>query len=196
MKVSFKEYKEARALQDGYIVGESAKGALYLARVKKKSEALDLVIRWEAECDTWLDFIGDTLPETTWERRFDSGHWEVQSVVVEDRDGEVLASLGGIILKTTAESFERDRESYELEVLAEAVEHFEEVPEYELEEQYCEMLDDVYGETNIAGYQYSTSRALAEVDPVAFRCGFADYIDSLITDGDMVEACGKYYRKG
>ena len=47
--------------------------------------------------------------------------------------------------------------------------------EYDLEEQYAEMLDDVYGVANIAGYEYETSDALKALDPIAFRVGFADY---------------------
>lgn len=50
----------------------------------------------------------------------------------------------------------------------------------ELEERYCEFLDEVYPECKIAGYEYQTSRALKEVDPIAFRCGFADWLDSEI----------------
>ena len=48
--------------------------------------------------------------------------------------------------------------------------------EYELEEQYVDTLDDVFGVVNIAGYEYATSHALKRVDPIAFRCGFSDYL--------------------
>lgn len=64
----------------------------------------------------------------------------------------------------------------------------------ELEQMYCDMLDEVYGTVKIAGYEYETSKALADIDPVAFRCGLADYISSLIGEsiwehnGDYVDA--------
>jgi len=47
--------------------------------------------------------------------------------------------------------------------------------DYELEQYYNDMLDDVYGLVTIAGYQYETSRVLKEVDPIAYRVGLADY---------------------
>ena len=45
-------------------------------------------------------------------------------------------------------------------------------------EAYREMLDDVCGVVNIAGLQYSTSRALELLDETAFRCGFNDWTDA------------------
>lgn len=57
------------------------------------------------------------------------------------------------------------------------------------EELYANMLDECYGEAEIAGYTFSTSRALKELDPTAFRCGENDYIDSL----SLVEIEGDYY---
>lgn len=51
--------------------------------------------------------------------------------------------------------------------------------DYDLKKMYCDFLDEIYPECKIAGYEYSTSRALAEIDPTAFRCGFADWLDSM-----------------
>ena len=47
--------------------------------------------------------------------------------------------------------------------------------DYEIEESYKSMLDDVYGTVIIAGYEYDTSRALYECDPIAYRVGLSDY---------------------
>lgn len=47
--------------------------------------------------------------------------------------------------------------------------------DYEIEERYKEMLDEVYGIVKIAGMEYDTSRALYELDPIAYRVGLADY---------------------
>ena len=47
--------------------------------------------------------------------------------------------------------------------------------DYELEEQYKEMLDECYGTVKVAGMEYDTSRALYELDPIAYRVGLADY---------------------
>ena len=59
------------------------------------------------------------------------------------------------------------------------------------EELYANMLDDCYGEVEIAGMTFQTSRALKELDPTAFRCGEVDYIDSL----SLVEIGGDYYEQ-
>ena len=46
------------------------------------------------------------------------------------------------------------------------------------EEMYDEMLDDCEGPVELCGMTYSASQVLREVDPVAYRCGFNDYVDS------------------
>lgn len=50
--------------------------------------------------------------------------------------------------------------------------------EYVSESQYDEMLDDCY-ESSIAGVEVCTSYALKQTDPVAYRCGYNDYVDSI-----------------
>ena len=40
-----------------------------------------------------------------------------------------------------------------------------------------DLLDDVYGEIEICGYEYYASRALSLVDEVAYRCGKNDWLD-------------------
>ncbi len=47
--------------------------------------------------------------------------------------------------------------------------------EYEIEESYDMMLDDAYGTVTIAGLNFDTSRALKELDPIAYRVGMSDY---------------------
>jgi hypothetical protein len=44
--------------------------------------------------------------------------------------------------------------------------------EHELETRYDDMLDGIYGEP----MGYPASRILAEVDPIAYRCGFSDWV--------------------
>ncbi len=43
------------------------------------------------------------------------------------------------------------------------------------EEQYRDMLDEIYGDVEICGQRFSSGRALQELDPTAFRCGQTDY---------------------
>jgi DNA repair exonuclease SbcCD ATPase subunit len=47
------------------------------------------------------------------------------------------------------------------------------------DDRYAEMLDDVYGDVNICGFTYCSSYALEQIDPIAYRCGFSDYADSM-----------------
>ena len=43
--------------------------------------------------------------------------------------------------------------------------------------QYDDFLDDVYDNVGIAGLAYATSEALKAIDPIAYRCGFLDWLD-------------------
>lgn len=65
--------------------------------------------------------------------------------------------------------------------------------DYKLEEMYDDFLDEVYPECPIAGLNYSTSKALKEVDPTAYRCGFSDWLDAQCSDGALFEHDGDYY---
>jgi DNA repair exonuclease SbcCD ATPase subunit len=50
------------------------------------------------------------------------------------------------------------------------------------DERYAEMLDDCYGEVNICGMTFFSSVAFRELDPIAYRCGFNDFADSMDND--------------
>ena len=43
------------------------------------------------------------------------------------------------------------------------------------EEEYDEMLDDVYGKVSIAWYDWFTSVALYKLDPIAYNCWYSDW---------------------
>jgi hypothetical protein len=48
--------------------------------------------------------------------------------------------------------------------------------EFEMtEEEYRDMLDELYGDVEICGMKFSSGRALQELDPVAFHRGKSDY---------------------
>jgi hypothetical protein len=61
------------------------------------------------------------------------------------------------------------------------------ITEAEALEMYEEMLDDCEGPVELCGMTYSASYVLREIDPVAYRCGFNDYVDSLTDDDIFVE---------
>lgn len=52
------------------------------------------------------------------------------------------------------------------------------IHEWDAEQQYEDLLDEVYGVVNIAGMDFDTGRTLRLLDPIAFRCGMLDYFDS------------------
>lgn len=56
---------------------------------------------------------------------------------------------------------------------------------YEAHQRYDEMLDEIYGDIELCGqYHYSHSRALKELDPIAYDVGFNDWCDSEGIDTD------------
>lgn len=52
----------------------------------------------------------------------------------------------------------------------------------DLTEIYNDMLDECYGMVNVCGYEYYPSVALERLDPIAYRCGYSDFADSLYDD--------------
>ena len=61
------------------------------------------------------------------------------------------------------------------------------ISEHEAYERFDDMLDECYEDPKICGMSYCTSRALKEVDPIAYRCGFSDYTAHLEEDNIYVE---------
>lgn len=51
--------------------------------------------------------------------------------------------------------------------------------DYEIEEQYKEMLDDAYGIIKIGYGEYYASDVLRECDPIAYRIGLSEYEDQI-----------------
>ena len=52
------------------------------------------------------------------------------------------------------------------------------------EDSYRECIDE-QGPVIVAGIKFTASRILEELDPIAYRCGLSDYVDSLdITDDE------------
>ena len=59
--------------------------------------------------------------------------------------------------------------------------------EYQLEELYKEFIDDTTETITIWGMEYSASTVIREVDPIAYRVGFSDWLDGL----DACEDCDR-----
>lgn len=60
------------------------------------------------------------------------------------------------------------------------------ITEQDLEDMFDDFLDE-QGEIEVAGSTLSPSRILKACDPIAYRCGLADYADALVEDGYDVE---------
>lgn len=52
----------------------------------------------------------------------------------------------------------------------------------ECENGYDDMLDDCCGDVVIGTLTYSPSYVLSVVDPIAYRCGLSEYVDSILSD--------------
>lgn len=50
------------------------------------------------------------------------------------------------------------------------------------DDEYVEILNDIYGEVSVCGYMYSSGNILIDQDPCAFRCGKADYESGIQTE--------------
>jgi hypothetical protein len=64
-----------------------------------------------------------------------------------------------------------------------------EYTEYDIEKQFDDMLDDVYGTVTLFDlYEYGYARAVQQLDPTLYRCALLEYIDAQITDGELFES--------
>ena len=63
------------------------------------------------------------------------------------------------------------------------LEHFE-IDQDKHEDAYRNLIDELDGEVTVAGIKFCASRILEELDPIAFRCGLTDYVDSLDVTND------------
>lgn len=52
------------------------------------------------------------------------------------------------------------------------------ITEYDAEERYDDFLNEIHPTVQIGELSYDPSRVLKEVDPVAYRCGLNDWMDS------------------
>lgn len=54
--------------------------------------------------------------------------------------------------------------------------------EEEAFEAFDSMLDECYPEVEVCGYSFQASRALKELDPIAYRCEFVNWLDSELSN--------------
>jgi len=61
------------------------------------------------------------------------------------------------------------------------------------EELFEELLDECYPEITVGCCTFSPSQVMKELDPVCFRIGTQENLDSLAEDGQLYEHSGDYY---
>lgn len=76
-----------------------------------------------------------------------------------------------------------------IEQIKNKIENFE-IDPYDHEDDYDEVLDEG-GAVMVGGCEFLPSRILRELDPIAYRCGLNDYVDSidLSDDADYCDLC-------
>lgn len=62
------------------------------------------------------------------------------------------------------------------------------------EQMFRDSIDETTETIQIGSISFTPSRVLEELDPIAFRCGVSDYMDSLAQDGEYEEIDGEYYQ--
>ena len=63
----------------------------------------------------------------------------------------------------------------------------EDMTDDEMEDRFQDTLDEIYSEVDIAGYSFGAGRALKELDYIAFREEFNNWLDSEIQEGNYRE---------
>lgn len=56
-----------------------------------------------------------------------------------------------------------------------------------IEDMFEECINETHDPVEVCGCTYEAGRVLREMDPVAFRCGVSDWLDSEIQDGNIHE---------
>lgn len=59
------------------------------------------------------------------------------------------------------------------------------ISESDAEQQYDDMLDELYP-VEIGGMSFCASRVLKELDPIAYNCGFSDWLDNNELTTDLI----------
>lgn len=61
----------------------------------------------------------------------------------------------------------------------------EELDEAEADERFQDLLNDIYPTVTIAGYDYDPARVLKDVDPIAYREEFNNWMDNEEREGTL-----------
>ena len=65
---------------------------------------------------------------------------------------------------------------------ADTIDFIDDYLTYTKESVFDDGLDEDYGIVEVAGMKFNTSRALKKLDPIAYKCAYDDWINSLMID--------------
>ena len=69
------------------------------------------------------------------------------------------------------------------------------IQDYMLDSLFREDLDELLPEVEIGALTYAPSRALYNIDPIAYRVEFSNWLDAELEEDRLVEVDNEYYRK-
>ena len=69
----------------------------------------------------------------------------------------------------------------------------EELSPIDTEEEYDNFLDECYEPCCVENFEFDPSRVLSELDPIAYRCGMSDWLDS--ASEQYYKLDGEYYHQ-
>ena len=59
----------------------------------------------------------------------------------------------------------------------------EALDDYDLHELFDSMLDELYGTVEVVGLTFDVVTVFKELDPIAYRCSYIDWLSSELEDG-------------
>ena len=59
------------------------------------------------------------------------------------------------------------------------------ISDVELEELFCEFVDDTTDDIEVVGMSFTPSRVLKKIDPIAFREGMLCFVNDKISNGEF-----------
>lgn len=63
----------------------------------------------------------------------------------------------------------------------------EELDDFDLHERYDEWLDEIYPEVEMGHSVFQPSEILKELEPITYRVGFSDFLDSMTEDNSIID---------
>ena len=141
----------------------------------------------EALQDAWVDDIGQILEECkTNYMSYSPFEFVAHEINEQDNADELWQAFdSGFSDKVTLNM--DTLKALALDTVTDLIQHELDDMEENNSDSYDEMLLDCNGYIEIGSLSFDPARVLKELDPVAYREGYLDYINCLATDNDEIE---------